>query len=102
MKKNHFHLKNYVVATSVFILSVVAGILIFFGCVQNSVRTNSQQTLETNVERQSEHLHTILDIHYQYLDEIASVMENRKSLFLKKIKNGWYPFMRRQAWKELH
>ena len=86
MKKNHFHLKNYVVATSVFILSVVAGILIFFGCVQNSVRTNSQQTLETNVERQSEHLHTILDIHYQYLDEIASVMGKAEELISEENK----------------
>ena len=86
MKKNHFHLKNYVVATSVFILSVVAGILIFFGCVQNSVRTNSQQTLETNVERQSEHLHTILDIHYQYLDEIASVMGKSEELISEENK----------------
>lgn len=29
MKKNHFELKNYVMATGVFILAVVAGILIF-------------------------------------------------------------------------
>lgn len=34
MKKSHFELKNYVTATSVFVLAVVAGILIFFGCVQ--------------------------------------------------------------------
>lgn len=86
MKKNHFHLKNYVVATSVIILAVVAGILIFFGCVQNSVRTNSQQTLETNVERQSEHLRTILDIHYQYLDEIASAMGKSEELISEENK----------------
>ena len=33
MKKNHFELKNYVMATGVFILAVIAGILIFFECV---------------------------------------------------------------------
>lgn len=38
MKKNHFELKNYVMATGVFILAVVAGILIFFECVQRSVQ----------------------------------------------------------------
>lgn len=32
MKKNHFELKNYVMATGVFILAVIAGILIFFEC----------------------------------------------------------------------
>ena len=30
MKKNHFELKNYVMATGVFILAVIAGILIIF------------------------------------------------------------------------
>ena len=29
MKKNHFELKKYVMATGVFILAVIAGILIF-------------------------------------------------------------------------
>lgn len=56
MKKSHFELKNYVTATSVFVLAVVTGILIFFGCVQRSVQVNSQKTLKTNVERQREHL----------------------------------------------
>lgn len=36
MKKNHFELKNYVMATGVFILAVIAGILIFFECVPMS------------------------------------------------------------------
>ena len=67
MKKNHFELKNYVMATGVFILAVIAGILIFFECVQRAVQVNSQNTLKINVQRQSEHLRTILDINYQYL-----------------------------------
>ena len=45
MKKSHFELKNYVTATSVFVLAVVAGILILFGCVQRSVQVNSQKSL---------------------------------------------------------
>lgn len=49
MKKNHFELKNYVMATGVFILAVIAGILIFFGCVQRAVQVNSQNTLKINV-----------------------------------------------------
>ena len=74
MKKNHFELKNYVMATGVFILAVVAGILIFFECVQRAVQVNSQNTVRINVQRQSEHLRTILDINYQYLNEISSAM----------------------------
>ena len=81
MKKSHFELKNYVTATSVFVLAVVAGILIFFGCVQRSVQVNSQKTLKTNVERQREHLWTILDINYQYLNEIASAVGKSEELF---------------------
>ena len=46
MKKNHFELKNYVMATGVFILAVIAGILIFFECVQRAVQVNSQNTLK--------------------------------------------------------
>ncbi|WP_278593243.1 cache domain-containing protein [Blautia massiliensis (ex Durand et al. 2017)] len=86
MKKNHFELKNYVMATGVFILAVVAGILIFFECVQRSVQVNSQNTLKINVQRQSEHLRTILDINYQYLNEIASAMGRSEELFSEENK----------------
>ena len=86
MKKNHFELKNYVMATGVFILAVVAGILIFFECVQRAVQVNSQNTLKINVQRQSEHLQTILDINYQYLNEIASAMGKSEELFSEENK----------------
>lgn len=86
MKKNHFELKNYVMATGVFILAVVAGILIFFECVQRAVQVNSQNTLKINVQRQSEHLRTILDINYQYLNEIASAMGRSEELFSEENK----------------
>ena len=86
MKKNHFELKNYVMATGVFILAVIAGILIFFECVQRAVQVNSQNTLKINVQRQSEHLQTILDINYQYLNEIASAMGKSEELFSEENK----------------
>lgn len=73
-------------ATGVFILAVIAGILIF-SSVQRAVQVNSQNTLKINVQRQSEHLRTILDINYQYLNEIASAMGRSEELFQKKIKN---------------
>lgn len=60
-------------ATGVFILAVIAGILIFFECVQRAVQVNSQNTLKINVQRQSEHLRTILDI-------IANLLNNAVSL----------------------
>ena len=81
MKKNSFQLKNYVIATGIFIVAVVAGILVFFGCVQKSVQINSEKTLMTDVSRQNKHLQTILDINYQYLNEIAYAMGKSDDLF---------------------
>ena len=67
MRKKTSQLKNYIVATGVFIIAVVIGILVFFAGVQHSVEKNSQRTMMNNVKRQSEHLSSILAIHYQYL-----------------------------------
>ena len=63
MKRKTFQLKNYVIATSVFIISVITGILIFFAAVQHSVEINSQEIIMKDVFRQSDHLRTILAIH---------------------------------------
>lgn len=81
MKRKTFQFRNYVAATSVFIIAVVMGILIFFTCVQRSVAVNSREIMMTDVSRQSEHMRTILDIHYEYLNEIASEMGKADELF---------------------
>lgn len=86
MKRKQFQLKNYVVATSVFITAVVVGILIFFTGVQRSVEVNSREIMMTDVSRQSEHMRTILDIHYEYLNEIASEMGRSETLFSQENK----------------
>ena len=81
MKRRTVHFKNYTIIMGFFILSVVLGLMIFFGCVQSSVGKNSRQTMMNNVSRQSEHLRTILNIHYQYLNEIAEEMAKEDELF---------------------
>ena len=86
MRRKQFQLRNYIAATSVFITAVVIGILIFFTCVQRAVEVNSQETMMTDVSRQSEHMRTILDIHYQYLNEIASEMGKSDQLFSEENK----------------
>ena len=48
------------------------GISIFFNVVQSSVEKNSSETLITNVTQQSEHLNTILNINYSYLNVLDS------------------------------
>ena len=47
------------------------GISIFFNVVQSSIEKNSRETLITNVTQQSEHLNTILNINYSYLNVLA-------------------------------
>lgn len=86
MKRKTFQLKNYVIATSVFIISVITGILIFFAAVQHSVEINSQEIMMKDVFRQSDHLRTILDIHYQYLNEIAAEMGKSEEFFSQSNK----------------
>ncbi len=81
MKKKIARVNNYVIAMGLFISSVVLAIMLFFGCVQASVGKNSKQTMMNNVSRQSEHLRTILSIHYQYLNEIAEEMSKEEELF---------------------
>lgn len=80
MRKKTSQLKNYIVATNIFIIAVVMGILVFFAGVQHSVDKNSQKTMMNNVARQSEHLRTILAIHYQYLNELAKEMGQDEEL----------------------
>ena len=58
-------------AISIFLIALVVGIFIFYSGVQHSIAKNSQERISTNVSRQSEHLRTIFDINYQYLNEIA-------------------------------
>lgn len=71
MKKKTVTLKDYIMAISIFLIALVVGIFIFYSGVQHSIKTNSQEKISINVSRQSEHLRTIFDINYQYLNEIA-------------------------------
>ena len=52
-------------------MAVITGLAIFFVCTQRSIEKNSQNTMMNTVTRQSEHLNSILKIHYQYLNGIA-------------------------------
>lgn len=62
MKNKYFEqkkfVKNYIYAITIFIITLVIGISIFFNVVQSSVEKNSSETLITNVTQQSEHLNT--------------------------------------------
>ena len=85
MKDHYFQRKkfitNYIVAIITFILTLIMGIVIFFNGVSIAVENNSRKTLITNVVRQSEHLNTILNINYSYLNGLAQELSKSRDLF---------------------
>ena len=85
MKNKYFEqkkfVKNYIYAITIFIITLVIGISIFFNIVQSSVEKNSSETLITNVTQQSEHLNTILNINYSYLNVLAQELSKSEDLF---------------------
>lgn len=85
MKNKYFEqkkfVKNYIYAITIFIITLVIGISIFFNVVQSSGEKNSSETLITNVTQQSEHLNTILNINYSYLNVLAQELSKSEDLF---------------------
>lgn len=71
MKKKQTQIRKYATVIGIFLTAVVIGLLVFFYGIQRSVEKRSQKTMMNNVSRQSEHLKTVLDLQYQYLDGIA-------------------------------
>lgn len=85
MKNKYFEqknfVKNYIYAITIFIITLVIGISIFFNVVQSSIEKNSRETLITYVTQQSEHLNTILNINYSYLNVLAQELSKSEDLF---------------------
>ena len=71
MKKNQTQIKKYAAVISIFLAAVIVGLFVFFFCIKRSVEQRSKNTMRNNVVRQSEHLRTILDIQYDYLNDIS-------------------------------
>ena len=69
-KKKKNETTAYVKAVLIFICAVGVSLVIFLLGVQSSIEKRSQKTIVTNVSRQSEHVKSILDIHYGYLNGI--------------------------------
>lgn len=57
-----------------FILAIAIGLVFFFVAAQKTIESSSQERMRNNVARQSEHLRTILNIHYSYLEGVAEKM----------------------------
>ena len=69
-----------------FILAVGIGLIFFFVAAQKTIDNSSQERMKTNVTRQSEHLRTILNIHYSYLEGIAKKIGESNELLNEENK----------------
>ncbi len=65
-------IKNYLGGIYAFVFAIAASIIVFFICAQNAIDENSQNTMKNDVSRQSEHLYSVLETHFQYLNVVAA------------------------------
>lgn len=79
-KKKKNETTAYVMAVLIFVCAVAVSLAVFLLGVQSSIEKRSQKTILTNVSRQSEHVKSILDIHYGYLNGIALEMGKSDNL----------------------
>ena len=72
-KKNYrlLTIKDYKYGIYLFIAAIAICLLIFSISAQQAIEKNSQTAMMNNLTQQSEHLRTILGVHYQYLRSAA-------------------------------
>ena len=72
--------KRYFIIIAVFIIFMTLSLLFFLSWLQRDVELNSRKAVATNVERQSYHLKTVLDIQFNYLSGMASYMGEKEDI----------------------
>lgn len=65
---------------------MIGSLSFFLSWLQKDVEINSQKNVAINVERQSYHLDSIIDIQFSYLFGIAAYMGERKEMFSRENK----------------
>lgn len=63
--------KKYFLMILIFACVLFIGVLVFFYSVGVGVDNNSKKNIMTNIERQSEHFYSFLNIQYDYLESVA-------------------------------
>lgn len=83
-KQTQTQVKKYAIVIGIFLTAVIIGLLVFFYYIQRSVEDRSQRTMMNDVSRQSEHLRTVLNIQYKYLEGIAEEIGKTDKLLSKE------------------
>ena len=89
MKKKRIEqneIKRYFLIIAAFLSFMILSLLFFLSWLQQDVEVSSRKTVATNVERQSYHLKSVLDIQFNYLTGMASYMGEREDLFCQENK----------------
>lgn len=79
-------IKRYFLIIAAFLSFIILSLLFFLSWLQQDVEVSSRKTVATNVERQSYHLKSVLDIQFNYLSGMASYMGEREDLFCQENK----------------
>lgn len=89
MKKKRIEqneIKRYFLIIAAFLSFMILSLLFFLSWLQQDVEVSSRKTVATNVERQSYHLKSVLDIQFNYLTGMASYMGEGENLFCQENK----------------
>lgn len=79
-------IKRYFLIITAFLIFMTLTLLFFLSWLQKDVESNSRETVAMNVERQSYHLKTVLDIQFNYLSGMASYMGEKDDVLCRENK----------------
>lgn len=95
MKKKRIEqneIKRYFLIIAAFLSFMILSLLFFLSWLQQDVEVSSRKTVATNIERQSYHLKSVLDIQFNYLTGMASYMGERE------VKRDREPCIGKSVW----
>lgn len=79
-KKRRIEIRHYVIGIAAFVAAVAIGLLVFFLVSNQMIQEKSEEAMRANLRRQSEHLTSILQVHYEYLNAAAEEIGRSEEL----------------------
>ena len=76
-KKRKIEVRHYIIGIAVFVVAVAVSLIIFFLASSRMIRDKSEDAMRENLLRQSDHLVSILQLHYQYLNSVVEIGKRR-------------------------
>ena len=83
-KKRKIEVRHYIIGIAVFVVAVAVSLIIFFLASSRMIRDKSEDAMRENLLRQSDHLVSILQLHYQYLNSVAEEIGEREGFITEE------------------